>query len=76
MSHEMGQNDIDEDAPTAAHHAYPMSNEGPRNGELEGRIAFLEREVSDLRSKLSRTRRMVKQAILLKLEADDDDDDF
>jgi putative secretion ATPase (PEP-CTERM system associated) len=78
MAQEMGGPEDDSAGQVAAHHAFPMSGSGGgiASGELEGRVAFLEREVHDLRAKLTRTRRMVKQAIMLELGKDDDDDDF
>jgi putative secretion ATPase (PEP-CTERM system associated) len=78
MAHEMGEADGDAPTEVAAHHAFPMSGAAPvqDHGALEGRVAVLEHEVQELRSKLARTRRMVKQAIMLELGKDDDDDDF
>jgi hypothetical protein len=44
-------------------------------GDAETRIAALEAEVVRLRSSLNKTRRAVKQALLLQLQADDDEDE-
>jgi putative secretion ATPase (PEP-CTERM system associated) len=78
MSQEMGESDSEAQSEVAAHHAFPMSGAVPTGdqGALEGRIAVLEHEVQELKTKLNRTRRMVKQAIMLELGKDDDDDDF
>jgi len=40
---------------------------------MEARVAHLEREVQQLRSSLGKTRRLVKQAILLQMDDDEDD---
>ena len=45
-----------------------------RPADLEGRVALLEQEVHQLRSTLARTRRLVKQAIMLQMDAEDEDD--
>ena len=45
-----------------------------RPTDVEGRIALLEQEVQQLKGALSKTRRLVKQAILLQMDSDDDDD--
>ena len=77
MAQEVGQGDF-EPAPAelSAPSNAPAHAGGPRPADMEARVALLEREVNELRGKLSKTRRLVKQAILLKLEADDDDDSF
>ncbi|MCB1819710.1 MAG: XrtA-associated ATPase [Gammaproteobacteria bacterium] len=56
---------------SAAAHARASAD---RPGDLEGRVALLEQEVQQLRSALARTRRLVKQAIMLQMDADDEDD--
>ena len=45
-----------------------------RPTDVEGRIALLEQEVQQLKGALNKTRRLVKQAILLQMDSDDDDD--
>ena len=46
------------------------------SSHLESRVVVLEREVQQLRSALSKNRRMLKQAIMLQMDADDEDDAF
>lgn len=76
MSEELGHVDIEDGEQTTAAHLAPSAIHGPLSSEAEGRLAVLERDVQDLRAKLAKTRRMVKQAILLKMDDDDDDDEF
>jgi putative secretion ATPase (PEP-CTERM system associated) len=45
-----------------------------RPADLEGRVAMLEQEVQHLRGALTKNRRMLKQAIMLQMDVDDDDD--
>lgn len=46
-----------------------------RGGDADARLAALEVEVARLRSSLNKTRRAVKQALLMQLQSDDDEDD-
>jgi putative secretion ATPase (PEP-CTERM system associated) len=46
---------------------------GDASVSMESRVAHLEREVQQLRLSLSKTRRLVKQAILLQMDDDEDD---
>jgi general secretion pathway protein A len=48
---------------------------GPGGGDAESRLAALEAEVARLRTSLNKTRRAVKQALLMQLQGDDDEDD-
>lgn len=41
--------------------------------QLEGRVAALEQELQQVKSTLARTRRLVKQAIVLQMDEDDDE---
>lgn len=45
-----------------------------RPQDLDGRVALLEQEVQQLRTSLARTRRLVKQAIMLQMDAEDEED--
>ena len=78
MAQEVGHSESqigDEAAPAAA--AQPTAHAHvARPADLEGRVAFLEQEVHQLRSALSKNRRMLKQAIMLHMDADEDDDGF
>ena len=78
MAQEVGHSESqigDEAAPAAA--ARPTAHaQVARPADLEGRVAFLEQEVHHLRSALSKNRRMLKQAIMLHMDADEDDDGF
>ena len=78
MAQEVGHSESqigDEAAPAAA--VQPTAHGGvARPADLEGRVAFLEQEVHQLRSALSKNRRMLKQAIMLHMDADEDDDGF
>ena len=78
MAQEVGHSESqigDEAAPAAA--AQPTAHAHvARPADLEGRVAFLEQEVHHLRSALSKNRRMLKQAIMLHMDADEDDDGF
>lgn len=47
-----------------------------RPADLEGRVAFLEQEVQQLRNALSKNRRMLKQAIMLQMDMDDEDEEL
>ena len=49
-----------------------MPAESARPADIEGRVALLEQEVSQLRGALAKTRRLVKQAIMLQMDEDDD----
>ena len=65
----------DESIPAAASQSTAHADVA-RPADLEGRVAFLEQEVQHLRSALSKNRRMLKQAIMLHMDADEDDDGF
>ena len=52
----------------------PRAVGGVRPTDMEGRVALLEQEVHQLKNALSKNRRMLKQAIMLQMDADDDDD--
>lgn len=78
MSQEIGPTDNDEIEHVGTHDRRAADRQpGTMNDvAIESRILRLEDEVRELRGKLAKTRRMVKQAILLKLDADDDDDEL
>ena len=73
MAQEVGQNQTEgpEEFVVSAHRQPTASVD---SGHLEGRVAVLEREVQQLRSALSKNRRMLKQAIMLQMDAEDEDD--
>jgi putative secretion ATPase (PEP-CTERM system associated) len=70
MEQEFGQRgeDIAEAAPRRAR------QDAARPHDLEGRVELLEQEVQQLRTSLARTRRLVKQAIMLQMDAEDEED--
>jgi type II secretory pathway predicted ATPase ExeA len=68
VGHSEGQIEDPMVAPAAA-------QPGPAHSpDLERRVAHLEQEVQHLRSASSKNRRMLKQAIMLQMDADDDDE--
>jgi putative secretion ATPase (PEP-CTERM system associated) len=74
MAQEVGHSEVqigDQIAPAAA---APRAVSGVRPADMEGRVALLEQEVQQLKNALSKNRRMLKQAIMLQMDADDDDD--
>ena len=78
MAQEVGHSESpigDESIPAAASQSTAHADVA-RPADLEGRVAFLEQEVQHLRSALSKNRRMLKQAIMLHMDADEDDDGF
>jgi putative secretion ATPase (PEP-CTERM system associated) len=78
MAQEVGHSESpigDESIPAAASQSTAHVDVA-RPADLEGRVAFLEQEVQHLRSALSKNRRMLKQAIMLHMDADEDDDGF
>jgi putative secretion ATPase (PEP-CTERM system associated) len=52
----------------------PRSGGAAQSAELEGRVARVEQEVQQLRGSLARTRRLMKQAIMLQMDAEDEED--
>ena len=78
MAQEVGHSESqvgDEPTPSAAPQPAAQADVA-RPADLEGRVAYLEQEVQHLRSALSKNRRMLKQAIMLHMDADEDDDGF
>lgn len=43
-------------------------------GDIAGRVSYLEQEVAHLKAALTKNRRMLKQAIMLQMDMDDEDD--
>jgi len=74
MAQEVGHSEglVEDQVATPAATSAQVSTARP--ADLEGRVAWLEQEVQYLRSALSKNRRMMKQAIMLHMDADDDDD--
>jgi uncharacterized protein involved in exopolysaccharide biosynthesis len=52
----------------------PGAGEERSPPHLERRVAQLEQEVQQLRGAVSRTRRLMKQAIMLQMDAEDEED--
>ena len=71
MTQEFGQREAESDQAPALTGA---AIDPAQAGDVAGRIARLEQEVQQLRSSLARTRRLVKQAIMLQLEPEDEED--
>ncbi len=73
MAQEVGQNQAEgPDEFVVSAHRQPTASVD--SAHLEGRVAVLEREVQQLRSALSKNRRMLKQAIMLQMDTDEEDD--
>ena len=73
MAQEVGQNHTEgPDEFVVSAHRQPTA--AADSSHLESRVAVLEREVQQLRSALSKNRRMLKQAIMLQMDTDDEDD--
>ena len=73
MAQEVGQNQTEgPDEFVVSAHRQPTASAD--SAHLEGRVAVLEREVQQLRSALSKNRRMLKQAIMLQMDTDDEED--
>ena len=73
MAQEVGHNHTEgPDEFVVSAHRQPTSSAD--TAHLEGRVAVLEREVQQLRSALSKNRRMLKQAIMLQMDTDDEED--
>jgi putative secretion ATPase (PEP-CTERM system associated) len=72
IAQESGQGPIAEEEMTRPRGPRPDSTDAPP-ASMESRVAHLEREVQQLRLSLSKTRRLVKQAILLQMDDDEDD---
>jgi hypothetical protein len=73
MAQEVGQGPLESDqgsAPTSRQ----RQGKTNRPTDMPGRVELLEQEVEQLRAQLSKTRRLVKQAILLQMDSDDDDE--
>lgn len=68
------EEDATDSAPSGAAPHQAAQSGNPGDAHLEARVAALEYEVQQLRSSLSRTRRLVKQAIMLQMDAEDEDD--
>jgi general secretion pathway protein A len=58
----------------ASQRSSQIHQELPRPVGVEDRIALLEQEVQQLRTSLARTRRLVKQAIMLQMDVEDEED--
>lgn len=79
MSQEIAQGDAGGGGQQQAPRPAPEGAQRPRSGqdraaEIERRLGVLEQEVQQLRQSLTRTRRLFKQAIMLQMDADEDDD--
>ena len=76
MAQEVGHSESQIGDETVAAAAPPPAShtDVARPSDLEGRVALLEQEVHHLRSALAKNRRMLKQTIMLHMDADDDDD--
>ena len=73
MAQEVGQNHTEgPDEFVVSAHRQPTA--AADSSHLESRVAVLEREVQQLRSALSKNRRMLKQAIVLQMDTDDEED--
>jgi len=73
MAQEVGHSEGQIEDPMVAPAVAPEP--GPtHSADLERRVAQLEQEVQHLRSASSKNRRMLKQAIMLHMDADDDDE--
>jgi len=73
MAQEVGQNHTEgPDEFVVSAHRQPTA--AADSSHLESRVAVLEREVQQLRSALSKNRRMLKQAIMLQMDTDDEED--
>ena len=73
MAQEVGQNQTEgPDEFVVSAHRQPTGSADAAH--LESRVAVLEREVQQLRSALSKNRRMLKQAIMLQMDTDDEED--
>lgn len=70
MNQEFGGRSTEE----ASQRSSQIHQELPRPVGVEDRIALLEQEVQQLRTSLARTRRLVKQAIMLQMDAEDEED--
>ncbi len=75
IAEEVGQNESEgPDKPVVS--AHRQSSAGAQPGDLEGRVALLEHEVQQLRGALIKNRRLMKQAIMMQMETDDEEDGF
>ena len=75
IAEEVGQNESDRpDQPVVS--AHRQSAQGAQPSDLEGRVASLEQEVAQLRGALIKNRRLMKQAIMMQMETDDEEDGF
>jgi len=74
MAQEVGHSEVQVGDEIVSGAAAPRAAGGVRPTDMEGRVALLEQEVHQLKSSLSKNRRMLKQAIMLQMDADDDDD--
>lgn len=77
MAQEVGQTSFQEDevAPSQQSSRGKVTTAIPRPTDMESRVTLLEQEVQQLRGALSKTRRLVKQALLLQMDADDEEDE-
>jgi len=75
IAEEVGHNEPDgpDHLVVSAHRQPPL---GAQPDNLEGRVALLEQEVQQLRGALIKNRRLMKQAIMMQMETDDDEDGF
>ena len=76
MAQEVGHSVLDPIDQVQAVETPPGNAVAGRPADLDGRVALLEQEVQQLRSGLSRTRRLLKQTIMLQMDAEDEDDGF
>jgi putative secretion ATPase (PEP-CTERM system associated) len=73
MTEEVGHSEFDGPDQVKASSSHESAATA-RPADLEGRVAMLEHEVQQLRSALSKNRRMLKQAIMLQMDMDDEED--
>ena len=73
MAQEVGHSEGQIEDPMVAPAVAPQPAPA-HSADLERRVAQLEQEVQHLRSASSKNRRMLKQAIMLHMDADDDDE--
>ena len=71
MAQEFGHNETD-----ASDEIVVSAHRRPTGTDLESRVVLLERQVHQLHAALSKNRRLLKQAIMLQMDGEDDDDAF
>ena len=74
MAQEVGHSVLDPIEPVQVQESQPGAGEERSPPHLERRVAQLEQEVQQLRGAVSRTRRLMKQAIMLQMDAEDEED--